>query len=87
MSESKRTEPNNNAIHRRDFLEGWGSGSRGKRHASAGVGCAGERAAAGGQQQLCGQADRAGVVPSNLPQRPGPPVSIDVHCHWAPELI
>lgn len=26
------------------------------------------------------------VLPSNVPQRPGPPVSIDVHCHWAPEV-
>jgi aminocarboxymuconate-semialdehyde decarboxylase len=27
-----------------------------------------------------------GVIPSNVPQRPGQPVSIDVHCHWAPEV-
>jgi aminocarboxymuconate-semialdehyde decarboxylase len=26
----------------------------------------------------------SGVIPSNVPQRPGPPVSIDIHCHWAP---
>jgi len=25
-------------------------------------------------------------TPSNVPQRPGPPVSIDVHAHWAPEV-
>jgi aminocarboxymuconate-semialdehyde decarboxylase len=25
-------------------------------------------------------------VPSNVPQRPGPPISIDVHAHWAPEV-
>jgi aminocarboxymuconate-semialdehyde decarboxylase len=28
----------------------------------------------------------ASGVPSNIPQRPGPPISIDVHCHWAPEV-
>ena len=25
-------------------------------------------------------------VPSNVPQRPGPPISIDVHAHWAPDV-
>jgi aminocarboxymuconate-semialdehyde decarboxylase len=74
-----------NAIRRRDFLMG------GAAAATASVLLPQEAIAQTSGPSLAGansyaaKLTAAGVVPSNLPQRPGPPISIDVHCHWAPE--
>jgi aminocarboxymuconate-semialdehyde decarboxylase len=38
-----------------------------------------------GDSSYAAKLTAAGVLPSNMPQRPGPPISIDAHCHWAPE--
>ena len=38
-----------------------------------------------GENSYAAKLTAATVLPSNVPQRPGPPISIDVHCHWAPD--
>src|SRR5579871_1980996 len=79
-----------NILHRRDFLK-----------ASAAVTAAsvlipadasGQRPATpttgpnlAGDNSYAAKLTAAKGSPSNVPQRPGPPVSIDVHAHWAPE--
>ena len=39
-----------------------------------------------GENSYAAKLTAASVMPSNVPQRPGPPISIDVHCHWAQEV-
>lgn len=73
-----------NGFGRRDFLK-----------RSAAVAAAGmlplEAGAQTGGPSLAGANSYAakltasGISPSNVPERAGPPISIDVHCHWAPE--
>lgn len=38
-----------------------------------------------GDNSYAAKLTAAKTVPSNVAQRPGPPISIDIHCHWAPE--
>ena len=66
------------SLRRRDFLA---TGAA----ASMAVALSPEESAA---QSLAGAKSYAATGPAkpwNLPQRPGPPISIDVHTHWAPE--
>src|SRR5580692_8849546 len=71
------------ARDRRDFLKG------GLATAAAGMLVA-QKAPSGKGPLLAGDNSYAAKLnamqgtPSNVPQRPGPPTAIDVHCHWAP---
>ena len=84
MIESKAAA-SGNAIHRRDFLKGGAAATAaGLMIAKEGVAQAGAPSLAGANSYAA-KLTASGVLPSNLPQRPGPPISIDAHCHWAPE--
>jgi aminocarboxymuconate-semialdehyde decarboxylase len=81
MKNSKQ-DANSQGIGRRDFIKG-------SAVAAAGSMLFTKQSAA---QSYAGANSYAGkpVVPGapkpwNVPQRPGPPISIDVHTHWAPE--
>jgi aminocarboxymuconate-semialdehyde decarboxylase len=85
MNQSKEAAATN-AIHRRDFLKA------GVAATAASVLIPQESNAQTSAPSLAGANSYAEkltaskTVPSNVPQRPGPPISIDVHCHWAPEV-
>ena len=75
-----------NGIQRRDFLKG------GVAATAAGMlmpqAAVAQNTVKGpilaGDASYAAKLTAAKVLPSNMPQRPGPPVAIDTHCHWAP---
>lgn len=73
-----------NSIRRRDFLKTGAAATA----ASVLIPQQATAQAAGptlaGENSYAAKLTAAKGVPSNVPQRPGPPISIDVHCHWAP---
>jgi aminocarboxymuconate-semialdehyde decarboxylase len=74
---SRKLSEKKQALRRRDFLTAGAAAS------AAGALSPQESAA----QSLAGAncyAVKGPAKPWNLPQRPGPPISIDVHTHWAP---
>jgi aminocarboxymuconate-semialdehyde decarboxylase len=72
------------AIRRRDFLKTGAAAAAATalipQHATAQA--TGPTLA--GENSYAAKLTAAKGVPSNVPQRPGPPISIDIHCHWAP---
>jgi aminocarboxymuconate-semialdehyde decarboxylase len=90
MGNSKETETPS-VIGRRNFLTAGAAATAAGVLISKGAGAAQKPAVVKGPI-LAGDASYAARlsagtgVPSNVPQRPGPPISIDVHAHWAPDV-
>ena len=74
-----------NGLQRRDFLK-LGVAATAAGIASPQASAAAPAPSLAGENSYAAKLTAASVLPSNVPQRPGPPVSIDVHCHWAPEV-
>ena len=85
MSQSGKTTAAN-PIRRRDFLKTGAAAAA----ATALIPQQSAAQAAGptlaGENSYAAKLTAAKGVPSNVPQRPGPPISIDVHAHWAPDV-
>ncbi len=74
-----------NGLQRRDFLK-LGVAATAAGIAAPQASAAAPPASLAGENSYAAKLTAASVMPSNVPQRPGPPISIDVHCHWAPEV-
>ena len=75
----------NGGIGRRDFLKGSAAATAASVMISRDATAQAGNPSLAGDNSYAAKLTAAGVSPSNVPQRPGPAISIDVHCHWAPE--